>query len=68
MILQPDEVYILNIELHETAMELGTVVISAGKFEQKIEETTVSMEVIKPSLIENKTRLTFKLLWNKFLV
>ena len=28
--------------------------VSAGKFEQKIEEITVSMEVIKPSLIENK--------------
>ena len=44
----------LNVEMHDAAMELGTVVVSAGKFEQKIEETTVSMEVIKPSLIENK--------------
>ena len=29
---------------------LGDVVISAGKFEQKIEEVTVSMDVIKPKL------------------
>ena len=36
------------------SQQIGTVVISAGKFEQKIEEITVSMEVIKPSLIENK--------------
>ena len=35
------------------SQQIGTVVIS-GKFEQKIEEITVSMEVIKPSLIENK--------------
>ena len=28
--------------------------ISAGKFEQRLEEITVSMEVIKPNLIENK--------------
>ena len=28
--------------------------IPTGKFEQKIEEITVSMEVIKPALIENK--------------
>ena len=54
VILQSGEVYILNVELHDAVMELGTVVVSAGKFEQKIEETTVSMEVIKPSLIENK--------------
>ncbi len=54
VILQPGEIHELNVALHDAAMELGTVVISAGKFEQKIEETTVSMEVIKPSLIENK--------------
>ena len=34
--------------------ELNTVVISAGKFEQKLEEVTVSMEVLKPQLIESK--------------
>ena len=52
--LKSGEVIVLNVEMHDAAMELGTVVVSAGKFEQKIEETTVSMEVIKPSLIENK--------------
>lgn len=44
----------INVRMIDAAMELGTVVVSAGKFEQRIEETTVSMEVIKPSLIENK--------------
>ena len=43
-----------NIQMSSTAQQLGTVVISAGKFEQKIEEITVSMEVLSPSLIENK--------------
>jgi iron complex outermembrane receptor protein len=33
---------------------LGTVVVSAGKFEQKLEELTVTMNVIKPALIENR--------------
>ena len=33
------------------SQQISTVVISAGKFEQKIEEITVSMEVIKPSLM-----------------
>lgn len=44
----------LNITLNSSSEELSSVVVSAGRFEQKIEEITVSMEVIKPSLIENK--------------
>ena len=42
------------IKMKPESQQISTVVISAGKFEQKIEEITVSMEVIKPSLIENK--------------
>ena len=45
---------ILNTALKPASKLVSTVVISAGRFEQKIEEITVSMEVIKPSLIENK--------------
>ena len=45
----------LNVNLKESVDVLGTVVVSAGKFEQRIEEVTVSMDVIKPNLIENKT-------------
>jgi outer membrane receptor protein involved in Fe transport len=44
----------INISLAQASEQLGTVVVSAGRFEQKIEEITVSMEVMKPSLIENK--------------
>jgi len=44
----------ITLSLKSSSEQLGTVVISAGRFEQKIEEITVSMEVIKPSLIENK--------------
>ena len=43
-----------NVQMKSANQQIGTVVISAGKFEQKIEEITVSMEVISPSLIENK--------------
>ena len=42
------------IKMKSASQQIGTVVVSAGKFEQKIEEITVSMEVISPSLIENK--------------
>ena len=47
------EAKIINIDLVLESTNLNTVVVSAGKFEQKIEEVTVSMEVIKPALIEN---------------
>ena len=52
--LKKDENKTLNITLESSSEQLSTVVISAGSFEQKIEEITISMEVIKPSLIENK--------------
>ena len=52
--LNKDETKTINITLESSSEQLGTVVISAGRFEQKIEEITVSMEVIKPTLIENK--------------
>ena len=52
--LKKNENKIINISLKSSSEQLSTVVISAGRFEQRIEEITVSMEVIKPSLIENK--------------
>ncbi len=44
----------MNIMLEPDSKTLDIVVVSAGKFEQKLNEVTVSMEVIKPSLAENK--------------
>ena len=52
--LQKNDTRLINIMLSASSEQLSTVVVSAGRFEQKIEEITVSMEVIKPSLIENK--------------
>ena len=52
--LEEGDVKVINIALKSASEQLGTVVVSAGRFEQKIEEITVSMDVIKPSLIENK--------------
>ena len=40
--------------MNEDAELIKTVIVSAGKFEQRIEETTVSVEVIKPGLISDK--------------
>ncbi|MBI3500702.1 MAG: TonB-dependent receptor [Bacteroidetes bacterium] len=52
--IKENETMLLNLSLSVEATELGTVVVSAGKFEQKLEEVTVSMEVMKQELVENK--------------
>jgi iron complex outermembrane receptor protein len=43
-----------NFVLEPAEEVLGIVVVSAGKFEQDLGEVTVSMEVIKPKLIQDK--------------
>lgn len=48
----------LNIKLEEASNTLDDVVISAGKFEQKLGDVPVSMAVIKPTLIQNKATVT----------
>lgn len=40
--------------------QLQTFVVSAGKYEQRLEEVTVSMEVLQPKLIENKNTTNIK--------
>lgn len=44
----------LNVELSTESKELGTIVYSEGKFAKPLEKVTVSMDVIKPNIIENK--------------
>lgn len=48
---------ILNVTLKEQVRSLDVVVVSAGRFEQKLEELTVSMEVLKPKLIESRNTI-----------
>lgn len=50
----PGQVSVHNIKLNDISQLLETVVVSAGKFEQKLEEQVVSMEILKPALIANK--------------
>lgn len=45
---------VLNVKLSALVRQLEMIVVSAGKFEQKLEEVTVSMESIEPRLIESK--------------
>ncbi|MGB1317278.1 MAG: TonB-dependent receptor, partial [Flavobacteriales bacterium] len=44
----------LNVELGMGSIQQEMVVVSAGKFEQKIEDLTVSVAVIKPDLVESR--------------
>lgn len=44
----------IDLAMEADSKQLDVVVVSAGKFEQKLTDVTVSMEVIKPRLIESK--------------
>jgi outer membrane receptor protein involved in Fe transport len=44
----------INLKINSSEKELQTVTINVGKFDRPIEEQTVSLEIIKPRLIENK--------------
>jgi len=48
----------LNVTLTEAAVQLDMVVISAGKFEQRVGEVTQSLSVLRPELIRNKNIVT----------
>lgn len=48
----------LDIVMGEANENLDVVVVSAGKFEQKVEDITVSMNVIDDELVENKATVT----------
>lgn len=54
-----------NIMLSDANNALDEVVVSAGKFEQKLSEVTVSMDVIKPTLIENKNTTSLDAIINQ---
>jgi len=54
------ETVVYNFSLSPESKVLNTVVVSAGKFEQKLEDVTVSMEVFTSELIENKNSNNIK--------
>lgn len=54
ILLEDNKPLELNIELKNLSEELETIVLSAGKFEQRLEEVSVSIDIITPRQIENK--------------
>lgn len=49
-----DSTVSVNVQMTDLSKELNIVVVSSGRYEQKIGEVPVSMEVIKPASIEHK--------------
>ncbi len=49
----------LTIVLRETVIETEQIIVSAGKYEQKIQDLTVSTVVIQPDVITRKNYQTF---------
>lgn len=54
IVTDPSKDIVHDFKLRSGSQQLETYVVSAGKYERKLEEITVSMEVMKPTLIENK--------------
>lgn len=52
--LKAGETVTENVNLFEETMLIEGVVVSAGKFEQKLSDVTISMAVLKPELIINQ--------------
>ena len=44
----------LTIKMNPPVIDLGTVVVSAGRRDQDIEDISISMEIIRPELFDNK--------------
>lgn len=63
--VKANDTLVVNIVLEDGNKLLDEVVVSAGKFEQKLSDVTVSMDVIKPTLIENKASTSLDIVMNQ---
>ncbi len=52
--LVADEIKTLNVSLVEMSKLLGQVVVTGSKYDQKIEEVTMSIDIIRPNLTQDK--------------
>ena len=51
--IEAGKTQILNVALKSESIDLKTIVVSTSKYEQKIQESITTIDVLKPSLIEN---------------
>lgn len=54
-----------DVVLGQDAEIIDEIVVVAGKYEQKLQDITVSMEVLKPQMIENKNTFNIESSLNK---
>ncbi len=60
IVIDPSKDNTHDFRLRSGSQQMETYVVSAGKYERKLDEITVSMEVMKPTLIENKNSSNIK--------
>ncbi|MEO6168578.1 MAG: TonB-dependent receptor [Chitinophagales bacterium] len=60
VVMEAGKITTYNILLKQESQVLDNIVVSAGKYEQRLEDITVSMELLKPKIIEarNTTNVT----------
>ncbi len=58
--MEPGGVYTHEFKLNPTVIGMGPVVVSASKYEQRLDEVTVSMQILQPKLIESKNTVNIK--------
>jgi iron complex outermembrane receptor protein len=63
--VKPGKEVLADIEMFEESMLIEGVVVSAGKFEQKLSDVTVSMSVMKPKMIEDNNTNSMEEALNK---
>ena len=63
--IREDETLRLEIEMQASSEMLEEVVVSAGKYEQKLSDVTVSMEVIKPHALVNQNIVSLDMILEK---
>lgn len=54
MVLGPGEARVLDVSMDLSTTQLDMVVVTAGKFEQRVGEVTQSLSVLRPDIVRNK--------------
>lgn len=54
IVLVENETYTLDIQMRAYVQKIDGVEVKVGKFDRPIEDQTVSLEIIRPEIIENK--------------
>lgn len=65
VILRAGETVILDVGMEVSTRMIDEVVVSAGKYEQKLSDVTVSLEVIKPQQLSNQNITSLDMIMEK---